>query len=109
MSWTLRLTTNGRETRVIPSLYQLLVYEPMKLALREKGINEVETTEVPDLNRTNAERLNHPLILRVAIAVLVRTKCMRDTLERIHDRASEVVGWVDLPFIPMPSVSTKFM
>ena len=71
----------------------------MQLTLREKGVNEVEAAEVPDEDWADVERLDHPLVLRVAITVLIRTKGVGDTLERVDDWASEIVSGVDLPLV----------
>lgn len=44
-----------------------------------------------------AERVEHPGVLRVAIAVLVGAQRVGDALDRVDHRAGEVVSRVDLP------------
>ena len=53
--------------------------------------------EVPDVYRSDVESLDHPVVLRVAVTVLVCPKRMSDSLERVHDRAGEIVSGVNLP------------
>lgn len=50
------------------------------------------------------QRIQHPLILRIPIPILVRPQRMRHALHRIHDGARKVVRRVHLPLIPRPMV-----
>ena len=75
-----------------------MIDEPMQLALGEESVDEVETAEVPDVHRAKIERLDHPLVLRVAIAVLVRTESVGDTLVGVDDGARKVIRRIYFPF-----------
>lgn len=90
---------NSRESRVVPSTYVALVDEPMQLAFREQGVDEVETTEVPDVYWSDAESGDHPVVLWIAVAVFVRTECMGDTFDGVHNGTGEIIRRIYLPFV----------
>lgn len=92
-------TTDGREPRVVPSTYVALVDEPVQLAFREQGVDEVETAEVPDVYGSDAESGDHPVILWIAVAVFVRTECMGDTFDGVDNGTGEIVRRIDLPLV----------
>ncbi len=92
-------SSHGREARVIPSTHDAPVDKVMKFALREKGVDKVEPTKVPNLDLADAHGVGHPPILRIAVAVLVCTKSMSDAFDGVDNGASKVVGRIDLPFV----------
>lgn len=55
--------------------------------------------EVPDVDGTKFKSFYHPEILGVTVPVLVRPQSVGDTLDRVNDRAGEIVGRIDLPLI----------
>ena len=79
MQYWLRTSDSG-ETRVIPSTDNTLVHEPVKFPLRQKGINEVEATKVPDEDRAQVQSFDHPVVLWVTVTVFVSSESVRDTL-----------------------------
>ena len=62
---------------------------------RRKGQN---LPEIPDTDRTEVQSFYHPLILGVTIPVLVRPQGMSDTLDRVNNRAGEIICRINLPF-----------
>jgi hypothetical protein len=61
--------------------------------------------EVPNEHRAQVQSLDHPVVLRVTIAVLVRSESVCDTLQGVYDGAGKVIGRVYLPLIPKQSIS----
>lgn len=90
---------NGRESRVVPSTYVALVDEPMQLAFREQGVDEVETTEVPDVYGSDAESGDHPVVLWVTVAVFICTERVGDTFDGVDNGTCEIVRRINLPFV----------
>ena len=88
-----------REPRIIPSSSEAERQTVAKLALGEEGIDERDSAEVPDVYFAKLERVIHPVILRVTVAVLVCTESVGDALDGVDDGAGEVVGGVDLPLV----------
>lgn len=95
-------TADSRESWVIPTTNKIVVNKPMEFTFREKCVDEVETTEVPDAHGPKTECLDHPVVLWVPVSVLVCPQSMRYTLDRIYNRASEVICRVNLPFVTIP-------
>ena len=56
--------------------------------------------EIPNNNLPQPQGINHPLILRIPIPILVRPQRVCHTLDRVHDGTSKVVGGVYFPFRP---------
>lgn len=57
---------------------------------------------LPNVGFPEAERVDEPVELRVSVVVLHGAQHVRHALYRVHDRAREVVCWVD-------SVQTYFL
>ena len=91
-------TTDGRESRIIPSSHKTLSNKPSQLALAQKRLDEVEAGKVPDVDLSQVKRIQHPLVLRVAVPVLDCSESVCDTLEAVDKRASKIVGGVHLVF-----------
>jgi hypothetical protein len=79
-----------------------LLHEPLQLPLTQQRINKRQASKVPNLNLPQLERIQHPLVLRVPIAVLVRPQRVRNPLDRVDDGATEIIRRVDLVFVPRP-------
>jgi hypothetical protein len=63
------------------------------------GRHTISIPEVPDVDLTKSKRINHPLILRVAIAVFVGPQSVGHAFDGIDDWAGKVICWVDLPLV----------
>mmetsp|Transcript_20495 Transcript_20495/g.66555 ORF Transcript_20495/g.66555 Transcript_20495/m.66555 type:complete len:550 (-) Transcript_20495:685-2334(-) len=87
---------HGWEARIVPALHQVLVYEPLQLALREGGGHKVEPRVVPNVHVPEAHRILDKVVLRLAVAVLARSQCVRDALDGVHEWARAVVRRVHL-------------
>ena len=92
-------TPYSGEARIVPTTDQALVHKPVQLALRKKGVDEVETAEIPDEDRAKGESLDHPVILGIAITVFVRPQSMSDALKRVDNGAGEIIRRINLPLI----------
>jgi hypothetical protein len=68
--------------------------------------NEDGKPKIPDVHRSQVKRFNHPLILRITIAILIRPQSMRYSFDGVHDRTSKVVCWVNLPFVAGITICT---
>ena len=55
--------------------------------------------EVPDVDRTKVKSFYHPMVLGVTIPILVRSQGMSNTLNRVNDRAGEIIGRINLPLL----------
>lgn len=55
--------------------------------------------EIPDIDRTEVQSFYHPEVLGVTIPILIRPQGVSDTLDRVDDRASEIVSGIDLPLL----------
>ena len=78
----------------------------MKLRRLRVGVSALELKkevgnrpEVPDIDRTKVKSFYHPMVLGVTIPILVRSQGMSNTLNRVNDRAGEIVSGIDLPFL----------
>lgn len=49
----------------------LVVDDPVKLALREEGVDEVEAAEASDVDFAEVKGLDHPEVSQVAVTVFV--------------------------------------
>ena len=92
-------TTDGGESGIIPTANKTVVDEPVEFTFRKEGVNEVESTEIPNANRSKPERLDHPVVLGIPITVLVGPQSMCNTFNRIDDWASKIVCGVNLPLV----------
>lgn len=61
--------------------------------------------EVPDVHFADVEGIDHPLVLGVAVAVLVRTQSVSDTFVRVNNRAGKVVRRIHLPLVTVRQCS----
>ena len=86
-----------RHAWIVPAAHAARVDDLGELALREDRADEAQPREIPVVDVAQAERAQHPLVLRVAVFVFGRAESVGDALERIDERATEVVGRVDLP------------
>lgn len=121
-------TADSGEARVVPAANEVLLDEPLELALGEEGVDKVDASAlaeksedaeedgekknapvVPDLDLPEVERREHPLVLRVSVPVLVRPKRVRNALEAVDDRARKVVGRVHLELVAASRVSSCFL
>ena len=62
---------DGGEAGVVPAADDALVDEFGEFAFREQGADEVHAGKVPDVDFAEVERGEHPVVLRVAVAVFV--------------------------------------
>lgn len=97
-------TSNGGETRVIPPANETLINKPVELTLGQKSVDEVQATEVPDIDFAKPGSLEHPLILGVPIAIFVSPEGVRDTFDRVDNRAGKVICGIDLPLVTVPAM-----
>ena len=95
-----------REARVVPAVDDLVVDEPLQLALREQHVREVQAREVLDDDLAHAGGLQHPVVERVAVVVLCRAQRVGHALERVDDRSREVVERVHLVLVARAVVRT---
>ena len=87
---------NGGEARVEPALDELLFYEPIQLALRQHGVDEIHLSVRVDLDPAQAKRLLQPVVLLVAIVVLGGAQGVRHTFHAVYDRTGEIVRGIRL-------------
>lgn len=66
-------TSDGGETWIVPPGDPTGIDEPVKFSFRQESVDKVQPTKVPDVDRTNAESFNHPVVLGISIPVLVRS------------------------------------
>eukprot|EP00964_Phaeocystis_antarctica_P067193 scaffold40659_cov71-Phaeocystis_antarctica.AAC.6 len=88
-----------REARVVPAVGLALVDDPLQLALGEERAHEVDAREAPQVDGPQPQRLDEPLVLRVAVRVLPVAQRVRHALDRVDDRAGQVVRGVDLVLV----------
>ena len=98
-------STNSREAGVIPATDNSLIYKPGQLPLTEKGLDEVEPGEIPDMDLPQVQSIQEPPVLWVAVTVLDSSERMCHALELIDQRAGEVVCRVDLVLVSGTVVS----
>lgn len=87
---------DGGEARVRPPVNIAIVHEPSQLPLRENSIHKIDLSVCQDVDDAQAHLLLQPMILLITVIVLSGTQRMRHTLNRVHNRASEVVCGVRL-------------
>ena len=77
-----------------PSVHVALVHEPGELPLGQHRVVEVEPGVLPDVGLAEAQRVDHPVELVVAVVVLGGPQGVGHPLKAVHDGAGEVVGRV---------------
>jgi len=77
-----------------PSIHVSLLHEPGELSLGQHGVVEVEPSILPDVRLPEAQRVNHPVELFIAVVVLCGPEGVGHPLQAVHDGAGEVVCWV---------------
>jgi hypothetical protein len=60
---------------------------------------ERNAPEIPDVDRSQRQSLDHPLILRISVTIFVCPECMRDPFDGVDNGTSKVVSRVHLPFL----------
>lgn len=96
---TAMLTSDSRETRVIPPGHNAVLHQVLQFTFREYGVDKVDSAEVEDLDLGETKFLQEPLILLVTGIVLVRSQRVSDTIQVVDNRAGEVVHWVRFVFV----------
>lgn len=76
----------------------VLLDKPLQLPFTQQRINECQPSEIPHLDPPQLERIQHPVVLGVPIPILVRPQRVSDPFDRIDNRTTEVVSWVNLVF-----------
>jgi len=66
---------------------------------RGRRRKEVNLPEIPDIDGTEVQSFNHPVILGVTIPVLVGPQGVSNTLDRVNDRAGEIISGIDSPLL----------
>lgn len=86
--------TNGSKSRVIPPGDMSIVHKPGQFALRQKSVNKVESRVVPDMDPSQVQGLQEPLVLGVTVTVLVCSEGVGNAFERVDNGTDKVVGRV---------------
>ncbi len=73
---SLLIPRNRRESAGRPTRTPRVVDKPLQLTLAEQRVDKVETAKVPNVDLAQVERVEHPVVLRVAVTVFVGTQCM---------------------------------
>mmetsp|Transcript_127 Transcript_127/g.207 ORF Transcript_127/g.207 Transcript_127/m.207 type:complete len:216 (-) Transcript_127:382-1029(-) len=89
-------TSDGGESWIVPSSHPSLFDKPRELAFGHDGVIEIDARKGVDTDAAQAESLENPLILLIAIIVFGGTQGVRDTLQRIDDWTRQIVGGVGL-------------
>jgi hypothetical protein len=92
-------TADGGHAGVVPAPDNAGVDNLGELALGQDGFDKVQAREAPVVDLAQLEVVNEPLVLCITVVVLGGTQGVRHPLERIDNRAAEVVGGVDLPCV----------
>ena len=74
-----------------PSVHVALVHEPGELPLGQHGVVEVEPGILPDVGLPEAQRVDNPVELVVAVVVLGGPEGVGHPLQAVHDGAGKVV------------------
>jgi hypothetical protein len=109
------LTSNGRETRILPALDQALLDEVLELSLGQESVHKVESTarrvvsssrytrektthspEIENLNLLHTQLFQEPLVLGFPIGILVGPQGVSHAIERIDNGAGQVIHRVRL-------------
>lgn len=85
----------GIYNRNSPSLNVSFVDKPRELPLGQHRVVEVEPGVLPDVRLPEAQRVDYPVELLVAVVVLCGPESVGHTLQAVHDGAGEVICWVD--------------
>lgn len=78
-----------------PSFNVSLLHKPGKLPLREHGVVEVEPGVLPDVRLPDAQGVDDPVELVVAIVILCGPESVGHALQTVHYGTGKVVRWVD--------------
>lgn len=78
-----------------PSFDVSLLHKPGELPLREHGVVEVESGVLPDVRLPDAQGVDEPVELLVAVVVLGGPEGMGHALQTVHDGTGKVVCRVD--------------
>ena len=84
------------EVERLPSVDVALLDEPGELALGQDRVGHAEAGVVPDVRPAQAQRLEEPAVLDVAVVVLGGAQRVRHPFDAVHDRARKVIGRVNL-------------
>lgn len=78
-----------------PSVHVSLLHEPGELPLGQHGVVEVEPGVLPDVGLPEAQGLDDPVELLIAIVVLGGSESVGHALQAVHDGTGKVIGRVD--------------
>lgn len=56
---------------------------------------------VPYMNVTKTQSFDHPVVLRISLAIFIGSKSMCNTLDRVYNRASKIIRRVYFPLVPV--------
>ena len=92
---------DGHQSRVVPSVYDAVLHQLLDIALPCHHICQVQLREFDLSRRILKLTLSHyPVIKRPVILKLQRTDGVRDSLDCILDRMSEIIHRIDAPLVP---------
>mmetsp|Transcript_5018 Transcript_5018/g.16201 ORF Transcript_5018/g.16201 Transcript_5018/m.16201 type:complete len:228 (+) Transcript_5018:1231-1914(+) len=86
-----RNTADGGKARVRPRVGDTRVNECLQLTLRHEVKVKVDAGKVFQCHGAHLRHIQHPVVERVSVMVLLRAQRVRHAVERVRDRASPVV------------------
>ena len=91
---------DGRDSRIIPSIYHLVLHQLLDITFSRHHIGQIHFCELNLARRIFiSDFSHHPVIQRTVILKLQRTQGMGNSLNRILDGMGKIVHRVDAPFI----------
>lgn len=84
-------TTDSRHTGVIPATDTSSVDNLCELSLGEECLDEVDTGEIPQVDLSEVQGLEEPVVLLVSVGILGRSEGVGDSLDGVKDRDDEIV------------------
>lgn len=79
----------------LPSVDVSLLHEPGELPLGEHRIVEVESGVLPDVRLPDAQGVDEPVKLLVAVVILGGPESVGHSLQTVHDGTGEVICRID--------------
>ena len=84
-------TADSRHTGIIPAADTSGVDDLCKLSFREECLDEVDTGKVPEVDLSETQGLEEPVVLLVSVGILGRSESVSDALNGVEDRDDEIV------------------
>jgi hypothetical protein len=78
-------------------MYGATIDQLRKLVLGQESADKVHATEYLDVEASEVQRLEYPVLMGVAISIFEGAKSKDDVLNAVDNGAGEVVGSLDLP------------